>query len=111
MDLQVYDKADWQIDNGIAKDQVVEHFKTIFAWLNKNKLLNPKGIEVFEFGIDSEVSLHSELLTDIGCLLMNKYYDTYLKSVEYGKNENTHLLDQYLSELKNSDREGFCKKR
>ena len=36
----IIDKAVWQIDGGVPEELVVNHFKTVFLWLEKH---DPEG--------------------------------------------------------------------
>ena len=43
--MKIYDKARWQIEGGINKSAVINHFKFIFDWLDKMNLLSIYGEE------------------------------------------------------------------
>ena len=63
--MKIIDKASWQIDGGIQKSLVVQHFRNIFLWLNIKGMLTPEGKENLEFGIDESISLNERLITPI----------------------------------------------
>lgn len=96
---RIIDKASWHIDNGMPKEQVVTHFKFIFEWLRKNKLLSEDGKEILDIGIDSSISLNEKMLQKEAFNFLEKYYDEYIKSVQYGIKEDEKLLDKYYTEF------------
>ena len=57
----IIDKAVWQIDGGVPEELVVNHFKTVFLWLEKHDMLSVEGKEELEDGIDDCASLNEEL--------------------------------------------------
>ncbi|MBO5731840.1 MAG: hypothetical protein J6R67_11620 [Treponema sp.] len=77
--MKVYDKAIWHIDGGESKDEVLKKFATIFTYLKKNEMLTDEGLEIFDLGIDSSVSLHERLVNDKGKVFLDKTYDSLLK--------------------------------
>lgn len=95
--MKIIDKASWQIDGGISKDIVVNHFKTIFSWLLSHDMLTEEGIEEFEEGIDDCASINDELVNEKGFKFLEKYYDKYIKIVSkelYGNDINGKILDK-----------------
>ena len=54
----IIDKAVWQIDGGVPEELVVNHFKTVFLWLEKHDMLSVEGKEELEDGIDDCASLN-----------------------------------------------------
>ena len=82
--MKIYDKAAWHIDADENPNEVVEKFKIIFSFLKMKNMLNSEGLEIFDLGIDQNVSLHERLLTADGNTFMEKYYDSLinLKSIE-----------------------------
>lgn len=99
MSIQVFDKADWQIDNGIDEENVIEHFKFIYQWLTDFNLLSEEGKEVFEIGIDSSISLNDKMVNGKGKKFLEKYYDKYLESINYGIKEDYILLKRMYQEM------------
>ena len=47
----IIDKAVWQIDGGVPEELVVNHFKTVFLWLEKHDMLSVVGKEELELMI------------------------------------------------------------
>ena len=76
--MVVFDKVAWHIDGGESKETIVKRFRILFDFLHKNSLLSREGEEVYEFGIDSSISLHERLLTTEGATLMKNKYDESL---------------------------------
>ncbi|MDR2132556.1 MAG: hypothetical protein LBP30_04335 [Clostridiales Family XIII bacterium] len=102
--MRIYDKAEWQIDGGIDKSSVSEHFKLLFEWLNENGLLNDDGKEICELGSFSEVSLHSELLTDLGRSFIENHYDDVASKHRYDNSDFIDALAKMF--IGNSDNNG-----
>lgn len=99
--IKIIDKVSWQIEgnNPIGKENVIAHFKFIFEWLNEKKLLTKEGKEILDMGIDSSASLNEKMLISFGLKFLELYYDTYIFNIEYGKNENTELLNKLYQEF------------
>lgn len=91
--MKIYDKAKWQIDAGISKSIVTEHFKLIFGWLNKNGLLNDDGKEIYQLNSFEDVSLHNGLLTKEGCFFIEKHYDEIARQFRYGSLDFINALN------------------
>lgn len=96
---KIIDKASWQIDNGVNQKDVIEHFKFIFKWLEKNNLLSSDGKEILDIGIDSSISLNEKMVNDKALKFLEKYYDEYVKNTQYGINEDEKLLDKYYKDF------------
>lgn len=73
--MRVYDKAQWHIDAGEDKSEVVNKFKAIFTFLNEESLLSPDGKEIFDLGIDGSICLNDKMLNNNGKVFIVKYYD------------------------------------
>ena len=73
--MNVYDKAAWHIDAGENANTVVEKFKIIFSFLKEQNMLSGEGLEIFDLGIDSSISLHERLLTSEGNVFIEKNYN------------------------------------
>ena len=58
--MKIYDKAAWHIDADENPNEVVEKFKIIFSFLKMKNMLNSEGLEIFDLGIDQNISLHVE---------------------------------------------------
>ena len=92
MDLKIYDKAQWHIDNGMEAEGVIKHFVFIFNWLNEFNLLSSDGIEMLDIGIDSSISLNEKMVNISGKNFLEKNYDKYISLIDYGKTNNSKLL-------------------
>ena len=57
----IIDKAVWQIDGGVPEKLVVNHFKTVFLWLEKHDMLSDEGKEDLKGVLTDE---EYQLLTD-----------------------------------------------
>lgn len=96
---KIIDKASWQIDSGANKTNVIEHFVFIFKWLAKNNLLSSDGKEVLDIGIDTSISLNDKMVTEKALKFLEKYYDEYVKNIQYGIKEDEKLLDKYYKDF------------
>ena len=96
---KIIDKASWQIDNGLDKNNVIEHFIFIFKWLDKNNLLASDGKEILDIGIDASISLNEKMVTEKALKFLEKYYDEYIKNIQYGIKEDEKLLDEYYKDF------------
>lgn len=76
--MEIFDKAMWHIDNGENPKDVVAKFNTVFGFLNKHHMLSTEGIELYELGIDSSISLHERLVNSIGAAFLKEYYDSLI---------------------------------
>ena len=92
MKTTVYDKASWHIDAGETKTNVLSHFKFIMTWCHVNNLLNDEGEEVFEFGLDESISIHSWMLNERGNMFMAKFYDSFISAQIDQQQEMDKLL-------------------
>lgn len=93
----IIDKAAWQIDGGVPEELVVNHFKTVFSWLEKHNMLSEEGKEELEEGIDDCASLNEELVTKDGLEFLEKCYDEYLRVIakdKYGTDYNGDELEK-----------------
>ena len=97
--IKIIDKASWQIDNGVDKKNVIEHFIFIFKWLDKNDLLTSDGKEMLDIGIDSSISLNEKMVNEKALKFLEKYYDEYIKNIQYGIKEDEKLLDKYYKDF------------
>lgn len=103
--MEKYDKAKWQIDGGIPKDLVVNHFKTVFAFLDEHDMLNEEGKEELEFGIDEEAILTENLVTKEGAEFLKNCYDNYLLAIakdKYGNDIDGKELEKIYYDFKNN---------
>ena len=76
--MKSYDKASWHVDGGEKVSDVVSRFKTIFDFLADKKMLTPEGVETLDFGMDSSVSLNSNMVNPDGKAFLDRYYDFIL---------------------------------
>lgn len=97
--IKIIDKASWQIDNGVDKKNVIEHFIFIFKWLDKNDLLTSDGKEMLDIGIDSSISLNEKMVNEKALKFLEKYYDEYIKNIQYGIKDDEKLLDEYYKDF------------
>lgn len=101
----IIDKASWQIDGGIPENLVINHFKIVFVWLNKHKMLTNEGKEELENGIDDCCSLNENVLTTEGLSFLNACYEEYLMAIakdKYGEDESSEELSKiYQRYIKN----------
>ena len=77
--MKSYDKAAWHIDAGEDKNSVISRFTDVFSFLEAKNMLNDEGMETLEYGMDSSVSLNSNMVTDDGEKFLDAYYDVVLK--------------------------------
>ena len=93
--MKIFDKASWQIDNGISEEIVIAHFEFIFEWLKVHDMLNQDGKEILEIGIDDDVSLHEGLLNKSGLDFLNKFYDKLIADSEYDVSRERELIEKF----------------
>ena len=91
--MKIFDKASWQIDNGMNEEVVIAHFKFIFEWLKEHNMLSPSGLEILEIGIDEDVSLHEGLVNERGLHFLEKYYDKLIADSQYDVAREKVLID------------------
>ena len=99
--MEVFDKVKWQVNGGVDKRVVIEHFKFVFSWLHDNQLLSKEGEQSYEFGIDEDTSLSENDVNEIGADFLKKYYDDYISKIEYGQKEDAELLSKMFDDHKN----------
>ena len=73
--MKIYDKVQWHLDAGENKETVVSRFKEMFKLLNQYNLLTDDGLEIYDLGIDADVSIHEYLINDKGNKFFEMYYD------------------------------------
>lgn len=93
--MMVYDKAKWQIEGGIPKEAVIKHFEVVFGCLDAHRMLSDDGKEMLEFGIDSEISLNSRMVTQRGCDFLEKYYDEIIEKGGYDPEKTEELIEKF----------------
>lgn len=89
--MKSYDKAAWHIDGGEKESEVIFRFGEIFVFLAEKKMLNDEGMETLEFGMDSSVSLNSNMVNKEGEAFLDAYYDVVL-------NQNPREITKNLQE-------------
>ncbi len=94
--MKIYDKAKWQIENGIDEKETIAHFSFIFDWLKEKSLLSEYGLEIAELGAFDDSSLTSEMVTKEGEIFLDQYYDSYIERIEYGVKEDSEYLNKML---------------
>ncbi len=92
--LKIYDKAQWHIDAGEDAEAVVSKLKAVFSFLDAKGLLGAEGKEILDLGIDSSISIHERMMTDVGKKFMDECYD---KAID--KND-TEIIDALEKEYK-----------
>ena len=73
--MKIYDKAQWHIDAGEDPQEVIGKFREVFSFLASHNMLSDDGLEIFEFGIDSSVSLNEKMVSEEGNHFLEKYYN------------------------------------
>ena len=101
--MQVYDKAAWQIDNGINKDVVINHFTLVFEWLQAHNMLSKNGKDILDIGIDDDTSLNEQLVTTEGAKFLSAYYDRLIEQSEYKTSVEEDLLSSYYDQFKSDN--------
>ena len=91
--MKIFDKASWQIDNGMNEEVVIAHFKFIFEWLKEHNMLSPSGLEILDIGIDEDVSLHEGLVNERGLHFLDEYYDKLIADSQYDVAREKVLID------------------
>lgn len=77
--MKIFDKAQWHIDAGENSLEVVDKFKLVFLFLEKQDLLAEDGKEMLEIGIDSSISLNEQMVTERGCDFLENCYDDVIE--------------------------------
>ena len=78
--MKVFDKAQWHIDQGENTSEVIAKFKAVFSFLHAHKMLSAEGLEMYEFGIDSSISLNERMVTPDGKIYLDRHYDAVINS-------------------------------
>lgn len=99
----IYDKAMWQIDNGISDETVKRHFDLVFNWLAEKEMLSNEGKEVLNIGIDSSISLNEKMVNQRGNEFLNKYYDNLIRQSNYDVLSEKGILDKMYSDFSKGD--------
>lgn len=96
--MKSYDKASWHIDGGEKESDVIARFKDVFTFLADKKMLNEEGLETFEFGMDSSVSLNSNMVTAEGEAFLDAYYDVVLSKNPKDTTKNLQIAyEEYIN--------------
>ena len=98
--MQIFDKAAWQIDNGMDEDTVINHFTLVFEWLKDHNMLSKDGLDILDIGIDDDTSLNEQLVTSEGAKFLSEYYDKLISESEYDVSHEEDLLSDYYSKFK-----------
>jgi hypothetical protein len=99
MDLIIYDKYSWHLDNGIDSVKLNAYFQQLAAFLQKHQLLNVYGLEILSSGIDSSLSITSKMLTDKGNSFLSTWYDKHLESIDLNANINLTFLEEKIAKM------------
>lgn len=97
----VYDKVEWHYPEGRScpdPESAKKHLQAIVAWLHDRGLLSDLGKEVFAFGVDSDFSLTSDMVTEHGRRLLDRHYRRWLNSLSYDKEVDLSFWDKLLDE-------------
>lgn len=76
--MKVFDKASWHIDAGEPKSEIIEKITLIFSYLYQKEMLSPDGIELYNLGVDSSISLHEGMVNRAGVEFLEKNYDNLI---------------------------------
>jgi len=99
---KTYDKVSWHFPEGKgcpSLDAAKKHFSVIMSWLKDNQLLSDEGVEVWECGIGSDFAITGYMLTAGGVAILDRGYGAWLRTVQYGKEPSTAMLDGILREV------------
>lgn len=97
-----YDKVSWHFPDGNgcpSLEAAQVHFDVLMSWLQSQYLLSEEGQEAMEFGIDSDFSLTSYMLTDRGNRLLTARYAEWVSAVTYGVRPSMSALEDHLRYL------------
>ncbi len=114
MSYKVFDKVKWHYPEGDGCENLetaVIHFEAVLAWLNQHNLLSEYGKKLYVLGVDSDISITSEMLTKAGQKLLDKCYDSVLKNLEYGKIPSLICFEEYLRMEAENDSHIFSRLR
>lgn len=89
--MKIYDKAAWHIDGGENIDDVITRLRKVFLFLDESGMLNEEGKETLEYGMDSSVSLNSNMVTKEGNIFLDACYDHVINTKKIEEN----LLVEY----------------
>ena len=98
----VYDKVAWHFPGGsgcLSLESGKRHLEVLMDWLAKEELLSNEGREAMMAGVDADFSLTSGMLTDDGNELLRRFYDDWLRGLEYGKRPSLARLQSGFAEL------------
>jgi hypothetical protein len=82
METKIYDKVQWHLET-IEKASVLNYFKCLMDFLKTHNYLNSYGLEIYEVGVDTSLSVTSKMLTEKGNAVMESRYDSFLKTVNF----------------------------
>jgi hypothetical protein len=82
METKVYDKVQWHIETS-ERANILNYFKDLMSFLKTHNCLNSYGLEIYEFGVDTSLSVTSKMLTDKGNTIMVSHYDSFLETVDF----------------------------
>lgn len=95
--MKNYDKAAWHIDGGEKEQEVISRFREIFVFLESKRMLSNEGMETLEYGMDSSVSLNSNMVNSEGEAFLDAYYDIILGQNPKEIKKNLHTsYEKYL---------------
>ena len=94
--MVIYDKASWQIENGIDAKKVVDHFTIVFKWLKSKNMLSDDGMELLDIGIDRSVVLSENMVNEKGNTFLKQNYDKFIETTEYNTDIEEKILEMLL---------------
>jgi hypothetical protein len=92
METKIYDKASWHLET-YDKDKVVGYFSKLLDFLRTHNYLNNYGLEIFEIGADSSVSITSKMLNEKGNKILSCSYDKFLSSFDFNSDPDFSVFD------------------
>lgn len=101
-----YDKVSWHFPEGKncpSLDAAKVHFDVVMHWLKSKDLLSEEGCEAMEIGIDSDFSITSYMLTDMGNQLLTMCYAEWASTVQYGMRPSVRLLENRLRRIESGE--------
>ena len=100
MELTVFDKFSWHFDAGVNEAILLKYFSKLMNFLKKHQLLSIYGLEIYDLGVDSSLSITSKMLTEKGIGFLSLWYDKYLKSIDFNRDIDLSFLE---GKILNSD--------
>jgi hypothetical protein len=96
MDMIIYDKAAWHLET-FDKDKVVNYFSKLLTYLKSRNYLNNYGLEIFDLGVDSSISITSKMLNEEGNAALSNSYDIFLSDLDINADPDFSALNAKMS--------------